>query len=141
MSATVKVISNKQAEKDIEQLLKGGIAEAGYFDGEDHGDGQTIASIAAENELERPFMSRAGADMEKETDKFFEKEAKKKGFEMKNVLGKIGELARSFIIKQIDTADEWAKGNSDYTKKMKGSSHPLIDTSVMRNNTDFRIKE
>ena len=136
---TVKL--NPKAEKELAEFFKGVVAEAGYFDGQDHGDGETIASIAAENELERPFMSRAASDLEKEVDKFFEKEAKKKGFNMKVVFGKIGELARTFIIKQIDTAKEWAKPNSPYTIFLKGSSQPLTDTSVMRNNTDFRVKE
>ena len=136
---SVQVIRHRNIEKELENILKEATVEAGYFGG-DSGDGQSIAEIAAKNEVTRPFMSRAQSKAEKEAPEFYEKEASKKDFNVKTFFNKLGLKMVELIKKEIDTATEWAKPNSDYTIKMKGSSHPLIDTGTMRNNTDYRVK-
>ena len=145
---SVQVVRNIQAEKELKSFFEkieaeagyfSGAVEAGYFGGAEE-DGQSIADIAAKNEATRPFMSRAGEEAAKEIPKFYQIEAKKPGYDAKTIFGKIGLYMVSLIKQQIDTAESWAKPNSAYTISLKGSSHPLVDTGTMRNNTDYRVK-
>lgn len=136
----VSVVRNLKAEKELKELMQKAEISAGYFGGTEE-DGQSLADIAAKNEVDRPFMSRAGEQSGKDIPAFFEKEAKKPNYNAKSVFDKVGLLMVSLIKKEIDTADSWAKPNSAYTMSLKKSSHPLIDTGTMRNNADYKVEK
>jgi len=77
---SVQVVRNIKAEKELEAIFKDVSLKAGYFGG-DAGNGETLASIAAENEIARPFMSRAADKMAVEIPNLLITEIKKAGFE------------------------------------------------------------
>ena len=134
-----QVIRNIQAEKELKNLFEKVEVEAGYFAGQEENE-ESIASIAAKNEVTRPFMSRAGEQAQREIPSFYQIEAKKPNYNAKGIFGKMGLYLVSLIKKEIDTASSWAKPNSAYTIEKKKSSHPLVDTGTMRANTDYRVK-
>lgn len=135
---SVQVVRNIRAERELEQIFKDAAIDAGYFSGYSEG-GETLASIAAKNEVTRPFMSRAAEKTEREIPDLYKMEIRKAGFDSKKFIKLAGLKAVALIKKEIDTSPSWAEPNSDYTIAQKGSSHPLIDTGKMRNNADYRL--
>lgn len=140
----VQIVKNIQAEKEIKEFFQKIEAEAGYFGGDEENEdpdeaGETIAAIAAKNEVTRPFMSRAAEEAFKKLSEFYKTESLKPNYNAKNIYGRIGLFVVSLIKKEIDTSPLWAEPNSQETIDEKGSSHPLIDTGTMRNNADYRV--
>lgn len=139
-----KEIKYPKAIKELEQFFKDVQVHAGFFDGKPHGDGETIASIAAENELTRPFMSRAIDDAENEIHTFIKNEMSKEGYNRQKTFKKVGLKLKALITKQIQTSRTWAIPNAPATVARKTRSgkqgdHPLIDTGIMVADIDFKI--
>ena len=144
-------IKYPNAEKELKELLKAAGVQAGYFQNALSVEGDSMAEIAAINELggvtdegnhvpPRPFMSRAAKESEKEVIALFQKEAKKQGYNSANVMKKIGLLIIGLIKKQIQISKSWAKENAPLTIELKGSDQPLVDDGTLLKSADYKVK-
>lgn len=139
-----KEIRYPNAEKELKELLENYGVEGGYFENSLTEDGESLAQVAFQNEMgrdgeeNRPFMSRAAVELEKEAVALYQKEAKKTGYTAEKMMKKMGLLIIAAIKKQIRTAKSWARPNSPETIEAKGSDAPLVDTGFMLKSPDYR---
>lgn len=130
---------------EIEKLLKGESLKVGFFENARYPSGEFVAQVAKWNEIgtirapARPFMRGAVA---KHGGKWLDKLPaiyNKAGFDNTRALGIMGEMIRADIIREITAFSSPA--NAQSTIKAKGSSHPLIDTGLMRRSVTYRVGE
>ena len=86
----------------------------------------------------RPFLDVGVEEVIPQINRTFEREMKKSGDATK-ALKQMAGVALDGVINRIDNT--YTPPNAPYTIKMKGSSHPLIDTSQMRKSISFEIVE
>lgn len=109
----------------------------------------TLATIAAQNEYgtsripSRPFMRTA---FDSHVDDYQRMMAVGfgqilDGRPVEAVLTEVGNEARTHMVEQIDSSPSWAEPNADMTIRMKGSSHPLIDTGTLRASIAFDVSQ
>lgn len=125
-----------------------GTVEVGYFpDSGEYKDGTTVAEVAAYNEYgtgripARPFM-RQTVDAKQGDWANLAQNVEKRvvgGMSIHQGLELIAIRAKGHIQEMIDKGDY--APNSPATIRQKKSSHPLIDTSRMRNSVEWKIKE
>lgn len=140
-------IKNPKIGKELEKALgikkQNPSLEVGFFETARYPDGQFVASIASKNEYGsyntppraffRNAISNYGDSWGETAFKFF------KNAEANKALGMLGEVVRSDIVKSIDRT--LTPPNSPVTIARKGSSHPLIDTGLLRASVNFEVKE
>lgn len=154
MSADLEITYTAEAEQlgrrlaDIEKLC----VEVGFHAGEHNysevgEDSIDVAQIAAINEFgtetipARPFMHNA---VQKGQDKVAQMMASEmqqimQGKSVDQALLTVGALMKALIQEEITFGD--FAPNAPSTIKAKGSSHPLIDTGLMRQSVHEVVKE
>lgn len=138
-------IKNPKIDKEIKEAL--GIKnkpflEVGFFDSARYPSGEFVASVASDNEYgkstipPRPFFRGAIFHNSREWGERIFKFMKQASGE--KALGMLGESVRVDIVKSIDKT--LTPPNSPYTIAKKGSSHPLIDTGLLRASVSFQVR-
>lgn len=149
MSFKIKITGFDLMQRDIERTLKIYAKKAQatigiHEDAQQHnGTDLTTAGIAAKNHFgtdripPRPFLDK-GVARERNA---IAKQAGlmlQQGKPPEEILPAIAEIARRGVVKQIDKT--LTPPNSPRTIARKGSSHPLIDTGLMRQSVTYKIK-
>lgn len=127
--------------------LEGHSVRIGFFDGEMHHSGNTIATIAIINDLglgvpARPFMSVGAKDVLKSTamrKQYAEvlRSISNKKISARDAYERIGKMSSEQIKQMID---DWTQPpNSPITQRMKGRNDPLVDTGQMRDAVKHKV--
>lgn len=124
---------------------KGGISsvEVGFFSSARYEDGTPVAAVAAANEFgvgvpERPFVRPALAAAKRPVDTIIKNSVDPLQMVIEqNVASRIGEQVRNEIIDAITKFTTPA--NAPATIAAKKSSHPLIDTGLMRASVTYKV--
>ena len=131
--------------KELSKLSIDSYATVGVHKGNNsRSDGESNAEIAMKNHYgvgnipARPFLDVGVEEVIPQINRTFEREMKKSGDATK-ALKQMAGVALDGVINRIDNT--YTPPNAPYTIKMKGSSHPLIDTSQMRKSISFEIVE
>lgn len=149
MTVNIKITgyqdSLRALRRELESYSKGKMyctvgvhAQAGSYK-----KGITVAEVAAANNFgtdkipARPFLKegveRAKTNMIKTAE-----ESMKKGRTPRQIIDQLGALAVRGVQEQIDATT--TPPNAPYTVKKKGSSHPLIDTGLLKKSITYQLR-
>lgn len=130
--------------KEIDNILKNSKTslEVGFFDSAKYPNGEYVAKVAKYNEFGtikipmRPFFRNAIAN---NNTKWFSnlKSLLLQKNDIKKSLEIVGQIARGDIVKSINQTT--TPPNAQSTIKAKKSSHPLIDTGIMRRSVSYKV--
>lgn len=124
------------------------LVKVGFQEGQKYPDGTRVVDVAAWNELgtvnmpSRPFMRDSVDDNEEKIAKFMQTQVVdiiKNRKTAEQAFKEIGVFQKGLVQETI--VDGNFKPNSPATIRKKGSSHPLIDTGLMRDSVNFVVEK
>lgn len=121
--------------------------QVGFQEGDSDAQGQSLAEIAASNELgtsskpARPFMRQSFERHEKELQNACNQAnaVVSNGGTAEEALNELGVFVKGLV--QTEIIEGGFAPNSPITIARKGSSTPLVDTGTMRQSVNYVIKE
>jgi hypothetical protein len=149
---TTKIQANTENYQKLKRVLEdlaGAKLKVGFFDGKKEKDSElTLATIAKINEYgdgknipPRPFMRQTlnkNKDFKKDIEDAVRDTINFKA-SFKSAFRKVGVKAMQEM--QLEITNGSFKENSEYTKKKKKSSKPLIDKGHLRRNVSWRVEK
>lgn len=129
--ANIKV---KLQTKNKQGSLEVGILEGKYPNGLNIAQNARFQEFGTYNIPPRPFFRNALKQNQKKWITFYKRGLKQGD---KNIVGKVGVMASSDI--KMSITKTLTPPNAKSTIKKKGSSHPLIDTGLLRSAIDYKV--
>lgn len=129
--ANIKV---KLQTKNKQGSLEVGILEGKYPNGLNIAQNARFQEFGTYNIPPRPFFRNALKQNQKKWITFYKRGLKQRD---KNIVGKVGVMASSDI--KMSITKTLTPPNAKSTIKKKGSSHPLIDTGLLRSAIDYKV--
>lgn len=130
-----------------ETLSGASSVKAGYFEKKAYPNGLELAENALIQEYgtlneggfipPRPFLANAMKN-ERKWENILNAEMDK-GRNLHQALSRVGKEMRNDIIRSINA--NIPPSNAETTAKKKGSSHPLVDTGVLRRSTAYEVEK
>lgn len=129
--ANIKV---KLQTKNKQGSLEVGILEGKYPNGLNIAQNARFQEFGTYNIPPRPFFRNALKQNQKKWITFYKRGLKQRDT---NIVGKVGVMASSDI--KMSITKTLTPPNAKSTIKKKGSSHPLIDTGLLRSAIDYKV--
>lgn len=132
-------IANLRAKlqtKNKQGSLEVGILKGKYPDGLNIAQNARFQEFGTYNIPPRPFFRNALKQNQKKWIAFYKSGLKQRDA---NIVGKVGVMASSDI--KMSITKTLTPPNAKSTIKKKGSSHPLIDTGLLRNAIDYKVNQ
>lgn len=129
--ANIKV---KLQTKNKQGSLEVGILEGKYPNGLNIAQNARFQEFGTYNIPPRPFFRNALKQNQKKWITFYKRGLKQRDA---NIVGKVGVMASSDI--KMSITKTLTPPNAESTIRKKGSSHPLIDTGLLRSAIDYKV--
>lgn len=132
-------IANLKAKlqtKNKQGSLEVGILGGKYPNGLNIAQNAKLQEFGTYNIPPRPFFRNALRQNEKRWIAFYKNGLKQRDL---NIVGKVGVMASSDV--KISITKTLTPPNAKATIKKKGSSHPLIDTGLLRAAIDYKVNQ
>lgn len=142
---------NNAVRKRISQLARYQVLVGIPKDAPNYPDGTSLAEVAYTNEFgsddgrvpERSFLRKGiygrAAKYHALLRTVLEKLLRNPEARAKAEMQKVGLIASQDVKQQID--DTYTPPNAEYTIRLKGSSHPLIDTGHLRQQITYKVRK
>lgn len=126
----------KLQTKNKQGSLEVGILGGKYPNGLNIAQNARLQEFGTYNIPPRPFFRNALRQNEKKWIAFYKSGLKQRDL---NIVGKVGVMASSDI--KMSITKTLTPPNAEATIKKKGSSHPLIDTGLLRAAIDYKVNQ
>ena len=136
-------------EKKLNELFKNlesKTVEVGFLEGNPtYEDGLNVATVAYINEHgndlipPRPFMSLSVHEQKENIGPQIAKDLKANGYDSSSALAVTGKNFQEEI--QLNIVEWEYPENADYTVEKKGFNDPLIETGLMFDSVDFKVRK